>query len=123
MLGMSVAALLLSSCLEVRPEGGVGPRGWHGIALPGLCLSQEIWGISCPGCGLTRSFILLAQGQWHSAFEMHRLGWFMAVVVAGQIPYRLACLWQNRQVLGRTCTRLIGYLIIAALIGNWLIRP
>lgn len=121
MLGMSLAALLLSFCLEVRPEGTVSPRGLPGIVLPGVCLSREMFGLSCPACGLTRSFVLMAHGQWHSAWQMHRLGWFMAIVVLLQVPYRSLCLYRSRQLLIVAWARVIGYLIIAALVGNWLI--
>ena len=70
--------------------------------IPSSCPSQAIFGVDCPGCGLTRSFIHLAHGDWQRAFSKHRVGWLLALAVVLQIPYRLAALLgRNRQPLGK----------------------
>ena len=35
------------------------------------CPSQRLFGISCPGCGLTRAWLSFFQGDWRSAAEYH----------------------------------------------------
>lgn len=41
----------------------------------GMCLILELTGIPCPGCGLTRSVLLILRGQWERAWEMHPFGY------------------------------------------------
>ncbi|MBN1289040.1 MAG: DUF2752 domain-containing protein [Actinobacteria bacterium] len=46
----------------------------HGAWVSIPCWFHKITGIPCLACGLTRSFVLTAHGQWSSALEMHLLG-------------------------------------------------
>ena len=95
----------------------------NGIPLPPTCASRTIFGFNCPGCGLTRSFILLAHGDWHAAWQMHRLGWLLGLATIAQIPYRSAALLRPaRPPLGQFFPMAFGYLLIGLLIGNWLIE-
>jgi hypothetical protein len=36
-----------------------------------ICLLQDIFGIPCPGCGLTRAFLFLGHGDFRSALELN----------------------------------------------------
>jgi hypothetical protein len=36
-----------------------------------VCLLKDIFGIPCPGCGLTRAFLFLAHGDLRSALELN----------------------------------------------------
>jgi len=36
-----------------------------------VCLLQDIFGIPCPGCGLTRAFLFLGHGDFRSALELN----------------------------------------------------
>src|SRR5204863_3895983 len=67
---------------------------WSQVELPPLCPSRALFGVECPGCGLTRSFVALAAGDLRESWRFHRLGWLLAFAVVGQIPYRLSGLWQ-----------------------------
>ena len=111
-------------CLAFVLRFGEGQRVTvAGIPLPPLCASQAIFGAGCPGCGLTRSFVLLAHGDWHAARKMHRIGWVLALAMLAQFPYRtLALRSPNGQPLGRWFPQVFGYLLIALLIGNWLLQ-
>jgi hypothetical protein len=120
-LAMSVACIALAFALEVRGDQRVCLRGHPGAALPGTCLSREWFHVDCPGCGLTRSFVLLAHGDFAGSWRMHRVGWLMALLVAAQIPYRLIGLKRNAPILGKAAPRWIGYGMIAILLGNWLV--
>ena len=35
------------------------------------CLSKQVFGIDCPGCGLQRSVALLLQGEFGASFQMY----------------------------------------------------
>lgn len=41
---------------------------------PLRCPLLTLTGIPCPGCGLTRSFVAIAQGNWSEAISYHGLG-------------------------------------------------
>ncbi|MFN4194331.1 MAG: DUF2752 domain-containing protein [Thermosynechococcus sp.] len=49
-----------------------------------LCPLRAISGIPCPGCGLTRSFLAIARGDFENALRMHLFGpvLFLAFTVA-----------------------------------------
>jgi hypothetical protein len=85
-------------------------------------MSQVWFGASCPACGLTRSFVSLAHGDWIAAARYHRLGWLLMFMAAVQVPYRLAILAGRQQLLlSAPAGRWIGRFLIALLIGNWVL--
>src|ERR1051325_5280429 len=89
MLVMAALVVIGSFVLTVYPTGRVGPAGLPALLLPPLCLTQQWFGIACPGCGLTRSFIFLAHGDVAASWQVHRLGWLVAALVVLQFPYRV----------------------------------
>jgi hypothetical protein len=121
MLIISTLVLLAAPLLEVRAEGRVGPRGVAGFPLPPACMSKEWLGMDCPGCGLTRSFIHLAHGDWASSLRIHRAGWILAIATLLQIPYRLHALFgSGRWLLSPIATKAVQWGLISVLILNWL---
>ncbi len=123
MLGIACGIIVLSLVLKVRSDDHAAFWFLPDWPIPSSCPSQAIFGVDCPGCGLTRSFICLAHGDWHRAFLKHRVGWLLALAVVLQIPYRLtALLGRNRQPLGRRFPELFGLALIVALIGNWVLQ-
>jgi hypothetical protein len=66
-----------------------------GVEIPVMCQWRRIFGVSCPGCGLTRSFVYLAHLQPVKAFEMNLLGppFFLAM---GGIGLRAAIMLGRR---------------------------
>ena len=122
MLLLACGILVLSLLLRVRNDGHAAFVFLPDWPIPSSCPSQVLFKVDCPGCGLTRSFIHLAHGDWHQAYCKHRLGWLVALAVVLQIPYRLAgLLGRNRQPLGTLVPQLFGIALIVALIGNWLL--
>ena len=55
----------------------------------GLCPLREVTGLPCPGCGLTRSFLLIAQGRFGEAWRMHPFsyGWLLLAVLSAWERY------------------------------------
>jgi hypothetical protein len=91
-LAMSLVVVAMVFGLVERPGGRVTLRGLTGHPLPTACAARSLLGIKCPGCGLTRSFIHLAEGDWRASWRSHRLGGVLAAAVLLQIPYRLMAL-------------------------------
>lgn len=118
----SLLALLAAPLLEVYSNERVGVRGHPDLLLPPSCPSRSVFGVNCPGCGLTRSFVYLARGDWLASAQCHRLGWLLMLLAAFQVPYRLAILLGAKRVLLREgLGRWIGRTLIALLIGNWVL--
>ncbi len=120
-LAASLVVLAVAFALVEVPGGRVAVRGLTRYPLPHTCMSRMLFGLNCPGCGLTRSFVHLAEGEWAAAWRCHRLGGLMAAVLIFQVPYRLLALrrpehpliparWQGR----------LGLALVALLIVNWL---
>jgi len=54
------------------------------VKLPPVCAFRISTGLDCPGCGLTRSWVYFAHGDWAGSLARHRLGWLFMVYVALQ---------------------------------------
>ncbi len=54
--------------------------------LPESCGLKKYMNIDCPGCGLTRSFIHIANGNVRSALGLHPFSLILFVFVAAQLP-------------------------------------
>ena len=122
MFWIAVAAIVLAFALKVLPDQEhVALRGIPWAVLPGTCLSQDLFHHDCPGCGLTRSVIYFARLDWNSSWRLHHLGWLMALLIVAQLPYRALCLRYDRAILGRLIPKVVGYVVIALLFGNWLV--
>jgi hypothetical protein len=121
MLLIALAATFLPFVLDVLPNQRVAFRGLRQFPLPETCMARSVFGVSCPGCGLTRSFIYLARGDWQHALALHRLGWLLAAAVLLQFPYRLYALRRGNLSVGQyAAARWFGYTLLALLVGNWL---
>jgi len=120
-LGISCFVVLMAFLLKVRPDDRVALRGLSQYPFPTTC-SLRVWlGVNCPGCGLTRSIVHLARADWRTSLRTHRLGMLMAAVILFQIPYRtLIVCGIDRLRIGPRPAAIIGSLLIAALVGNWL---
>lgn len=122
MLLIAAAIVVLSFLLDVRSDQRVTPRELPDFPIPETCGSRALFDVKCPGCGLTRSFIHLARGDWRASLAIHRLGWLLALAVLIQFPYRLFSLKRVEAAAAmRTVARWFGYFLIAMLVGNWVL--
>jgi hypothetical protein len=89
-----------------------------------ICPSRVIFGLCCPGCGLTRACIALLQGDFSATLRFHpmalilapMLGWMCIhglLVSAGRIPPDT--LWS----LTRTTAKPLWIAVLIGLIGVW----
>ncbi len=123
MLGIALVTVALAFALEVHPNQRVALRGLPQYPLPPSCFSRTYLGVDCPGCGLTRSFILLAQGDLRASVARHRLGWLLALAVLLQVPYRIAKLCRpHAEAIPRHWTRAFTWLLLILLAANWVMR-
>jgi hypothetical protein len=121
-LAVACAVCALAFALQETSGGRVAVRGVPQFPLPQVCASRSLFGFRCPGCGLTRSVIHLAEGDWRESWRSHRLGGLMAMVILLQIPYRLVALSRlDRPLLPVRWQVLLSSALIALLIGNWLV--
>ena len=90
--------------------------GWR---MPPVCMSRTLFGIDCPGCGLTRSFVALAEGDYIQSYTLHRLGWLMAIAVLIQFPYRIYELSRPKYPIPYIWRSCFCWTLFAALIFNW----
>ena len=102
MLFLVTAIVVLAPTLQVQADQRVALFFLPDFPLPETCLSKTLWGIPCPGCGLTRSFIYLAHGDWRASGR--------CITWAGYWPWQsfssfpIAC-WPWRMVMSRVRQR------------------
>lgn len=55
----------------------------------GICPLSNLFGLPCPGCGLTRSLLLFLTGNWKASFAMHPFAgaWVLFFIVMGAERY------------------------------------
>jgi hypothetical protein len=123
MLAVAVAVAGLAFLLEVHADQRVAFRFLPEWPLPETCPARMIFHVDCPGCGLTRSFIHLARGDWRASWNIHHVGMLLALAVVLQIPYRLAALRSPTAApLGTVFPNYFGALLIVLLLINWVMN-
>ncbi|WP_370893491.1 DUF2752 domain-containing protein [Janibacter sp. GXQ6167] len=63
---------------------------------PGWCVFRAATGLPCPGCGLTRSWVHLANGDVGTAFAYNAFGPIMMLLAAGIVGYVVVALVRRR---------------------------
>ena len=113
---------LLVLVLEVRSDGRVIVRGLAAYPLPQVCASRVWLGVNCPACGLTHSMVFLGRGDIAACWRAHRMGGFVAVFVACQIPYRLLAIKRpHGRFISKRLEHGFWYLLFVVFMANWLI--
>lgn len=94
-LTLCLGLVLLATQLQLTADGeGVRLLGRQ---LPESCATLLAFGLPCPGCGLTRSFVSLSQGDWLAGWRFHPLGPLLFALVLLQLPLRAwRLLWRWR---------------------------
>ena len=124
MLILASGVVLASLILEVRGQETVALPGAR-VPLGPSCYSRVIFGIDCPGCGLTRSFISMGNLDFEAAFAFNP---------AGPIAFLFTCthvVWQayqlRRMSLGRSpffskWLMIWPGAVFLTLLGQWIFR-
>jgi Protein of unknown function (DUF2752) len=87
---------------------------------PAKCLFQQLFGFPAPSCGMTRSFMALARGDWQQAVQYHLFApvlFCLCVIIAILMAAELAIGHRlNAFHIGRSANRLrLGGIAIALL--------
>jgi hypothetical protein len=102
------------------------PLPHHGriAGLPPLCPMKAFSGIPCPGCGMTRSFVLCAHGHWQDAFANHPLGPPLFAVFCLAFVAGLSSLFFKFELPTLRDRRVgwAGFSFLAVLVVTWIIR-
>ena len=82
-----VIALLGAAALFQVVLTAMGLPAWQ-------CPLKAMLGVACPGCGLTRAMVLLAEGKWLTAVQLHAfapvaLGIGLLLVTGMLLPARV----------------------------------
>ncbi len=84
-----LSILVLAACLSLEVSSPTQVSvPWIGVTLPGTCLWREVFGVDCPGCGMTRCFVSLAHGDVAAGWAFHPTGLLLFAALIYQIPYR-----------------------------------
>ena len=129
---LAIAALAIAGSFLLRlSDEGIIVLPIPGLSvtkpLPQTCLSRSIFGVSCPGCGLTRSFVAIGHGDLHAALLANPIGPAIYLLCLLQAPYRLVeyfgvgrsnAWWTT--ITGRM--DLVIWALVVALLVQWVVR-
>lgn len=85
---------------------------------PVICPFRRLTGLPCPGCGLTRSWVYLAHGQWRDAIVAHPFGLVAVALTVALVA--AVVLARARGHAPPDLDRLVRRPWVVALIGAWL---
>jgi hypothetical protein len=129
-LGIALVAIVGSFVLQQANYGGLYvwvPGLDARITFPESCMSRRLLGVSCPGCGLTRSFVALAHGQVRESFAFNPMGPVLFAACCFQLPYRIIeflGLWRasRRWSTFRDLLALGTWVLLVSLVVGWAAR-
>ncbi len=93
---------------------------------PGTCVFRHLTGLPCPGCGLTRSFVMLAHGDVSAGFGYNLMGPVLFTVLAVSVAVAVWVLVSGRSgVLSRWSSVVFSkpaLAVLAVWIGYGIVR-
>jgi hypothetical protein len=69
--------------------------------LPSVCIYRNLFGIRCPGCGMTHAFCSVLHGDLRSAWNYNRL-------VLAAFPFFAVCAVRNMAAAARIVSRRVA---------------
>ena len=123
---MLFSAVLIGLSFFFVLEGNTGVRiPGMPTAMPETCNAKRMFGIDCPGCGLTRSFISMSSGRFQKAIRFNPSGPLSYLFVLIQIPWHLFQL--IRLMIGKIPVESVWlyvpiYVVCGAMMLQWIWR-
>jgi cytochrome b561 len=119
------SAVMILTFIMQREGQSVVNFPFTNYPLPQLCSMKRTYGIDCPGCGLTRSFLSIGRFQFAQAMHFNPAGIFVFGLIAVQIPWRITQLARIRKGLPQLqADWFLWYLgiCVVVMVGQWLVR-
>ena len=124
---------LLAPILESRAMSSaiMGVALLHfGLILAGLpsipCPIREVFGLPCPGCGLSRGIAALLHGDWQTSLRYHLFAPIFLVAFGLLVIATLSPAWSRPRLIGwidkLECGTGISCILSIGLVVYWLIR-
>ena len=79
------------------------------------CPIKELFGIECPGCGMTRAILSALRLDLKTAFEYHRMFWSVPLLY-------LFFLFDGRLFEKRWVNTAVLLCVLAGFVANWVIN-
>ncbi len=121
---MSAAVIVCSAMMTSEGATTVRIPGIP-FSMPESCMSRRVWGIDCPGCGLTRSFISMSHFQFSRAIAFNPAGPIVYLFFLIQIPwhgYQMVRLWRLKRPIESVWLYSGLFAISAATFAQWIWR-
>lgn len=112
---------LMGLCFEPDARG-FGTHEQLGVK---PCMTMDLWGIPCPGCGVTTSVTMAVQGRLWDSFATQPFGFALALGAVGFVAWAL---WG--QFTGRDLYRRLlafdrvrwGAALVAIVLASWIYK-
>lgn len=118
-----ICSIILVGGLVLTPVGS--GLELMGLTMPHSCLFNNLTGIPCPGCGLTRSLTSAVHGDFAGSFSHHRLGMVVLAYALLQLIFRLGVILtpsQRSRFLIHELRLNRGAIVLGILFGlNWML--
>jgi hypothetical protein len=85
--------------LFASPLAGAYYYGYGDRSSPLFCPFRALTGIPCPGCGMTRSFMAIATGNFDKALDYHAFGFVLFIGLAIAIVHLSLELLSKRKMI------------------------
>ena len=97
---------------------------WSGIP---VCPTATLFGIPCPGCGLTRASLLLLSGDVHGALGLHPLVFVLLPLISAALAWGAASYLRGTRQRAPSASRggalsLGAGLLLVLMLGVWGLR-
>lgn len=125
LLALFVAAAPLTALTvasQLRPDTrGLGTH--QQLGLP-PCSMRMMWGMRCPGCGMTTSWAYFTQGQWQASASTNIAGFMLAWYAIGVAAIAAKSVFSRKMPSLRTqqIATLTGFGIGIVAVINWACR-
>lgn len=122
---LAFAAILgcgLAIASHLQPDSrGLGTH--QQLGLP-PCSMRMLFGIRCPGCGMTTSWAYFARGQWHQSFATNPGGFLLACLSALALMPAMVAFWTAQSPSARTQRIAAAACVVAVSVTmlDWLLR-
>jgi len=96
---------------------------FHVSLIPHFCVFQKFLNIPCPGCGVTRSLLTIAEWNILAAWDYNPAGLFLFLYFVVQIPLRITALrFQNTRDIIYRMSQIGSLSVVIVLFLVWFSR-